>query len=115
MSSRSGPRSSVHNFLRLPRIASQRGRGCSAKKHCFMICHCIFVKYDEHDGRDVTTTHFDLQFVLMVGVVVREVPEVLGDVETPLETFGGHKVLGHLDAVVDVSNLRKNTLGTRSF
>ena len=50
----------------------------------------------------------------MVGVVVSEVPEVLGDVETPLETFGGHKVLGHLDAVVDVSNLRKNTLSTWS-
>ena len=43
----------------------------------------------------------------MVGVVVREVPEVLGDVETPLETFRGHKVLGHLDAVVDVPNLRR--------
>ena len=72
-----------------------------------MICRFICVKYDEHDGRDVTTTHFDLQFVLMVGVVVREVPEVLGDVETPLETFGGHKVLGHLDAVVDVPNLKR--------
>ena len=80
-----------------------------------MICHCILVKYDEHDGINVTTTHFDLQFVLVVGVVVREVPEVLGDVETPLETFGGHEVLGHLDAVVDVSNLRKNTLSTQSF
>ena len=42
----------------------------------------------------------------MIGVVVCEVPEVLGDVEAPLETFGGDKVLGHLDAVVDVSNLR---------
>ena len=50
----------------------------------------------------------------MVGVVVREVPEVLSDVEAPLEPLRRHKVLGHLDAVVDVSNLRKNTLSTWS-
>ena len=42
----------------------------------------------------------------MIGVVVSEVPEVLRDVETPLETLGGHEILGHLDAVVDVPNLR---------
>ena len=42
----------------------------------------------------------------MIGVVVGEVPEVLRDVETPLETLGGHEILGHLDAVVDVPNLR---------
>ena len=52
------------------------------------------------------TTHFDLELVLMIGVVVSEVPEVLRDVETPLETLGGHEILGHLDAVVDVPNLR---------
>ena len=51
--------------------------------------------------------HLDLQLVLVVGVVVGEVPEVLGDVEAPLEALGGHKVLGHLDAVVDVPNLRR--------
>ena len=43
----------------------------------------------------------------MVGVVVREVPEVLSDVEAPLEPLRRHKVLGHLDAVVDVPNLRR--------
>ena len=41
----------------------------------------------------------------MVGVVVREVPEVLSDVEAPLEPLRRHKVLGHLDAVVDVPYL----------
>ena len=44
----------------------------------------------------------------MVGVVVREVPEVLSDVEAPLEPLRRHKVLGHLDAVVDVPNLKRN-------
>ena len=42
----------------------------------------------------------------MIGVVVCEVSEVLRDVETPLQTFRGHKVLCHLDAVVDIPNLR---------
>jgi len=51
--------------------------------------------------------NLDLQLVLVVGVVVGEVPEVLGDVEAPLEAFRGHKVLGHLDAVVHVSDLRE--------
>ena len=43
----------------------------------------------------------------MIGVVVCEVSEVLRDVETPLKTFRRHKVLCHLDAVVDVPNLRE--------
>ena len=48
----------------------------------------------------------------MIGVVVGEVPEVLRDVETPLETLGGHEILGHLDAVVDVPNLRTHILSS---
>ena len=48
----------------------------------------------------------------MIGVVVCEVSEVLCDVETPLETFRGHKVLCHLDAVVDVPNLREHILSS---
>ena len=48
----------------------------------------------------------------MVGVVVGEVPEVLSDVETPLETLRGHKILSHLDAVVDVPNLREHILSS---
>ena len=41
----------------------------------------------------------------MVGVVVGEVPELLGLVEAPLQVLGGYKVLRHLDAVVDVAYL----------
>ena len=46
----------------------------------------------------------------MVGVVVREVPELLGLVEAPLQVLRGHVVLSHLDAVVDVPNLNKKHL-----
>merc|ERR1712113_1076395 len=45
------------------------------------------------------------RFLRVLGVVVREVPEVLSDVEAPLEPLRRHKVLGDLDAVVDVPNL----------
>lgn len=38
-------------------------------------------------------------------MVVREVPELLGLVEAPLQVLRGHEVLGHLDAVVDVPHL----------
>ena len=49
--------------------------------------------------------YLDLEFVLVVGVVVGEVPELLGLVEAPLQVLGGYKVLRHLDAVVDVAYL----------
>ena len=46
----------------------------------------------------------------MVGVVVCEVSELLCLVEAPLQVLGGHKVLRHLDAVVDVSYLKNKRL-----
>ena len=50
----------------------------------------------------------DLELVLVVGVGVAEVPELLGLVEAPLKVLGGDKVLGDLDAVVDIANLEWN-------
>ena len=49
----------------------------------------------------------DLQLVLVVGVDLAQVAELLGLVEAPLQVLGGDKVLGHLNAVVDVADLVK--------
>lgn len=47
----------------------------------------------------------DLQFVLVVGVCVAEVSEFLRQVEAVRHILWRHKVLGHLDTVVEVAHL----------
>ena len=50
----------------------------------------------------------DLQLVLVVGVRVRERPELLRQLEAVRHVLGRNKVLGHLDATVQVAHLQKN-------
>ena len=48
---------------------------------------------------------FDLQFVFVVGVSVAQVPELFSLVKTPVQVLRSHKILGNLDAVVNISHL----------
>ena len=47
----------------------------------------------------------DLKLVLVVGVMLGQVSELLSQVETVLGEFWTHKVLGDLDAVVEIPHL----------
>ena len=47
----------------------------------------------------------DLELVLVVGVPLRQVPELLREVEAVARVLGGDEVLGDLDAVVKVAHL----------
>jgi hypothetical protein len=49
----------------------------------------------------------DLQFVLVVGVAVAQVAELFGLVEAPFKVFRRNEIFGHLDAVVDVADLKE--------
>ena len=52
---------------------------------------------------------FDLQFVFVVCVPLGEMTELLGQVETVVDVLGGHEILGHFDAIVQVSHLVRGT------
>ena len=52
--------------------------------------------------------YLDLELVLVVGVALAELLELLRLQEAGLQVLRRHKVLRHLDAVVDVSYLKKN-------
>ena len=47
----------------------------------------------------------DLKLVLVVCVPLCQVPELLGQMEAMRNVFWGNKILGHFDAVVQVSDL----------
>ena len=49
-----------------------------------------------------------LQFVLMVGVCVRQLAELLGEPEAVVEVLWWHKIFCHLHATVQVAHLEHN-------
>ena len=51
----------------------------------------------------------DLQLVLVIGVAIAQMSELFRLIETPLEILGRNKVLGNLDAVMNVPHLEKQT------
>ena len=48
----------------------------------------------------------DLKFVLVVGVMLRQVPELLGQMKTVLGELGTDEILRYLDTVVQISHLK---------
>ena len=61
---------------------------------------------------------FNLQLVFVVCVPLSEMTELLGQVETVVDVLGGHEILGHFYAIVQVSHLvggtRRNEHGVTS-
>ena len=48
---------------------------------------------------------FYLELVFVVGVMLSQVPELLGQIKTVLGELGTDKILCYLDAVVQISHL----------
>lgn len=64
----------------------------------------IFLVVDASVLRESAWTNY-LQFVLVIGVGVRQQSELLGKAEAVVQVFRGHKVLGDLDTAVEVLDL----------
>ena len=60
-------------------------------------CNCIF--------NAVIDDIFYLKLVLVVGVMLSQVPKLLGQIQTVLGELRTYKILCYLDAVVQISHL----------
>ena len=69
-----------------------------------------FVVFQHGDGvlGRVVQDVLDLKLVLVIGVTLAEVAKFLSLVEAPFQVFRRYKVLGHLDAVVHISDLKRS-------
>ena len=70
---------------------------------------CSVAQVFDQDGDSafdrVVQDALHLELVLVVGVPLRQVTELLGQVEAVADVFRGHEVLGDLDAVVEIPDL----------
>ena len=72
-----------------------------------MVCLVALVFVQDGDSAldGVVQDALHLKLVLVVGVPLREVAKLLGQVEAVADVFRRDEVLGNLDAVVEISDL----------
>ena len=76
---------------------------------CYFFGLCGVAQHGDRALNGVVDDVLYLEFVLVVGVPLGEVPELLREVEAVARVLGRDKVLGDLDAVVQVAHLVRCT------